>query len=121
MIGTSSIFDEQGSTTMYTVKRIGIRSAIRIGAILSALFVVVPVIVLLVLDGIFKFWGIIVPPELLIRGLASAAFWAAIWGGITAGIVAILYNLSSRYFGGVEIELVAHKPPKSKREQVEID
>jgi hypothetical protein len=96
---------------MYSIKRIGIFSAMKIGGILSALLIVVPIMVFLGLNSIFKFWDVIIPPELLIQGLASTAFWAAIWGGISTGIVAFLYNVSAHFFGGVKVELkMLYKP-----------
>lgn len=90
---------------MYSIKRIGILSAMRMGGILCALLVVVPILVFLGLNGMFKFWDVIIPPEMLIRGLASTAFWSAIWGGITTGVIVFLYNVSAHFFGGVTIEL----------------
>lgn len=90
---------------MYSIKRIGILSAMRIGGILSALIVVVPILVLIALNSIFKFWDIIIPPELLIRGLSNMAFWAAIWGAVTTGVIIFLYNVSAHFFGGVTVEL----------------
>lgn len=90
---------------MYSIKRIGILSAMKIGGILSALLVTVPILIFLGLNSIFKFWDVIIPPELLIQSLASTAFWAAIWGAISTGVIAFLYNLSAHFFGGVEVEL----------------
>jgi len=106
---------------MYTVKRIGILSAIKMGAILSAMVLVVPIVVLLVLNTLFKFWDIIIPPELVVQTLSSLAFWAAIWGGITTGIVVIIYNLSAHFFGGVEVELTLQPPSRKQHEQIDID
>lgn len=106
---------------MYTVKRIGVRSAIKVGAILSAMLVVVPVIIFLILNTLFKLWDIIIPPELLIQGLSSMAFWAAVWGGITAGMVAVIYNVGARFFGGLEVELKLPSAPRKRREQIDIE
>lgn len=102
---------------MYNIKRIGILSAMKVGGIISALLVVVPIVVFLVLNGIFKFWDVIIPPELLLQGLASTAFWAAIWGAISTGVVVFLYNVASHFFGGITVEL---KPlyPVRKDEQI---
>ena len=100
---------------MYTVKRIGLFSAVKIGAILAAMVVIVPIVTLLILNGLFKFWDVIIPPELLIQGLAEIAFWMAIWGGIVTGIVVIIYNVSAYFFGGIEVELKAHQSPRSAR------
>jgi len=106
---------------MYTVKRIGVRSAIKVGAILAAMLVVVPVVIFLVLNGLFKFWDVIIPPELMIQGLSSMAFWAAIWGGITTGMVAIIYNVSAHFFGGLEVELKSPPPPRKRHETIDIE
>ena len=106
---------------MHTIKRIGIFSAIKMGAILSAMLIVVPIVIFLVLNMIFKFWDVIIPPELLIQTLASTAFWAAVWGGISTGVVVIIYNVSAHYFGGIQIELHMQAPPRQHHEQVDID
>lgn len=106
---------------MYTVKRIGVISAIKMGAILSAMIVVVPIVILLVLNNIFKLWDLIIPPELIIQGLSSAAFWAAIWGGIITGVIVIIYNVSSHFFGGVEVELKLQSPPRKHNESIDIE
>jgi hypothetical protein len=106
---------------MYTVKRIGIFSAVKMGAILSAMLVVVPIVILLVLNNIFKFWDVIIPPELLIESLASAAFWSAVWGGLFTGVIVIIYNISARFFGGIKVELHMQPPPRKQHEQVDID
>lgn len=97
---------------MYSIKRIGILSAIKIGGILSALIIVVPIVVFLGLNSIFKFWDVIIPPEMLIQGLASTAFWAAIWGGISTGVVVFLYNVSAHFFGGITVELKRLNPSR---------
>jgi hypothetical protein len=106
---------------MHTVKRIGVISAIKIGGIISAMLVVVPIVIFLVLNGIFRFWDVIIPPELLIQTLASTAFWAAIWGGISTGVVVIIYNVSAHYFGGLQVELHIQPTPRQRHEQVDID
>lgn len=95
---------------MYSIKRIGILSAMKIGGILTALLVVIPVLVFLGLNSIFKFWDVIIPPEMLLRGLASTAFWTAIWGALSTGIVVFLYNVSAHFFGGITVELKALHP-----------
>ena len=100
---------------MYSVKRIGILSAMRIGGILSALMIVVPILILLGLNNIFKFWDVIIPPELLIQGLASTAFWGAIWGALSTGVIVFLYNVSAHFFGGITVEL-KHLHPIHKDE-----
>ena len=104
---------------MYTINRVGIISAFKVGAILSALLAVVPILVLLLLDSLFHLWGISIPPRELIRILANTAFWAAISGGISTAIIAFLYNIGARLFGGLEIEI--RSKSKGKREQVDIE
>lgn len=106
---------------MYTVKRIGVFSAIKMGAILSAMIVVIPVIIFLILNGLFKLWDIIIPPELIIQGLSSMAFWAAIWGGITTGVAVIIYNVGAHFFGGVEVELKLQQPTRKQPESIDIE
>jgi len=105
----------------YTVKRIGFSSAVKIAAVVSAALAVVPLLVLLLLNGIFKFWDVIIPPELLGEVLAGAAFWAALWGGISTGLVVVIYNISAAFFGGIQIELQAQQPPRKPKEQVDIE
>ena len=104
---------------MYTVKRIGVLSAIKVGAIISAMIVVVPIIVLLILNGLFKIF--IIPPELIIQSLASMAFWAAVWGGITTGVIVVIYNVSAHFFGGVQVELKLQQPPRKNHESIDIE
>lgn len=106
---------------MYTLKRIGVFSAIKMGAILSAMLVVVPIVILLVLNSIFQFLDVIIPPEMLIQGLASVAFWSAVWGGISTGIIVIIYNVSAHFFGGIKVELHLQGPPHKPAGQVDID
>lgn len=106
---------------MYTLKRIGIFSAVKIGAILAAVIMVAPIVVFLGLNTLFKFWDVILPPELVIQTLASLAFWSAIWGGVTTGIVVIIYNVSAHFFGGLQVELKLQQPPQKHNESIDID
>jgi len=105
----------------YTVKRIGFSSAVKIAAVVSAALAVVPLLVLRLLNGIFKFWDVIIPPELLGEVLAGAAFWAALWGGISTGLVVVIYNISAAFFGGIKVELQAQQPPRKPKGQVDIE
>lgn len=105
----------------YTLKRIGFVSAVRIAAVVSAAVAVLPIVVLLILNAIFKFLDVIIPPELIGQVLASTALWAAAAGAVSAGIVVVIYNICARYFGGITIELKAERPPRKSKEEVEID
>ena len=58
----------------YTLKSIGFISAVKISAIVSAAVAVVPIIIFLLLNHFFKFWDVVIPPDLVGELLASAAF-----------------------------------------------
>ena len=105
----------------YTVKRIGFSSAVKIAAVVSAALAVVPLLILLLLNGIFKFWDVIIPPELLGEVLASVAFWAALWGGLSTGLVVVIYNISATFFGGIKVELQVQQQPRKPKSQVDIE
>ncbi len=106
---------------MYTVKRVGFSSAVKIAAVVSAAAAVIPIVLFLLLNAIFKFWDVIIPPELLGQALAGAAFWAALWGGISTGLVVIIYNISAAFFGGIQIELQAQSGPRKPKDQIDIE
>lgn len=105
----------------YTVKRIGLLSAVKIAAIASAALAVVPIVLFLLLNALFKFWDVIIPPELIGQALAGAAFWAALWGGVSAGLAVIVYNVSAACFGGIQVELQAQPGPRKSKEQIDIE
>ena len=105
----------------HTLKRIGFASAVKIAAIVSAAAAITPIILLLLLNHIFKFWDIIIPPDVLAPLLILTALWAALAGGISTAIAVIIYNISARCFGGIQIELQAQRPPRKQKEAVEID
>ncbi len=105
----------------YTLKSIGFISAVKISAIVSAAVALVPIVIFLLLNHFFKFWDVVIPPDLVGELLASAAFWAALTGGISTGIVVAIYNISARFFGGIRIELKAQHPPRKAKEEVEIN
>ena len=105
----------------YTLKRIGFVSAVKIAAIVSAALAVLPLVILLLLNAIFKFLDVIIPPELIGQVLASTALWAAAAGAISTAIVVVIYNICAHYFGGITFELEAQRPPRKPNEQVEID
>ena len=105
----------------HTLKRIGFTSAVRIAAIISAAAAVIPILILLLLNAIFKFWDVIFPPELLGQALVGLAIWGALAGGISTGICVILYNIAARCFGGLTFELQAQRPPRKQKAEVDID
>ena len=105
----------------YTLKRIGFVSAVKIAAIVSAAVAVLPIVIFLLLNAIFKFWDIEIPPELIGQVLASTALWAAAAGAISTAIVVVIYNICAHYFGGITFELNAQRPPRKSNEEVEID
>ncbi len=105
----------------YTLKRIGFSSAVKIAAILSAGLAVVPLLLFLLLNAIFKFWDIIIPPELIGQALVAAALWAALSGGISAGLAVVIYNMSAACFGGIKVELQAQPPPRKSKEHIDIE
>lgn len=104
----------------HTLKSIGFISAVKISAIVSAACAVIPIIIFLLLNYLFKFWDVIIPPDVLGPMLAAAAFWAALTGGISTGIVVALYNICAHFFGGIEIKLQAQPPPRKPKAEVDI-
>ncbi|MCY4536931.1 MAG: hypothetical protein OXE52_01735 [Chloroflexi bacterium] len=105
----------------YTLKRIGFISAVRIAAIIAAAVAVLPIVILLLLNAIFKFLDVIIPPEMIGQVLASTALWAAAAGAVSTGIVVVIYNICAHYFGGISFELKAERPPRKSKEEVDID
>ncbi len=106
---------------IYTLKRIGFVSAVKIAAVVSAAVAVLPIVIFLLLNAIFKFLDVIIPPELIGQVLASTALWAAAAGAISTAIVVVIYNICAHYFGGITFELKAQRPPRKPNEEVEID
>ena len=104
----------------YTLNRIGFVSAVRIAAIVSAAVAVLPIIILLALNAIFKFRDVIIPPELIGQVLATTALWAAAAGALSTAVVVVIYNICANYFGGISIELKAQSPPRKNKEEVDI-
>jgi len=105
----------------YTLKRIGFVSAVRIAALVSAAVAVLPIAILLLLNAIFKFLDVIIPPELIGQVLASTALWGAAAGAVSTAIVVIIYNICAHYFGGITFELKAERPPRKSKAEVDID
>ena len=105
----------------HTLKSIGFISAVRISAVVSAACALVPIIIFLLLNHFFKFWDVIIPPDVLAPMLASAAFWAALTGAISTGIVVSIYNICAHFFGGIQLNLEAQRPPRKAKAEVDID
>ncbi len=105
----------------YTLKRIGFVSAVRIAAVVSAAAAVLPIAILLLLNSIFKFLDLIIPPEIIGQVLASVALWAAAAGAVSTAITVLIYNICAHYFGGISFELKAERPPRKSKEEVDID
>lgn len=105
----------------YTLKRIGFVSAVRIAAIVSAAAAVLPIAILLLLNAIFKFLDVIIPPELIGQVLASTALWGAAAGAISTAIVVLIYNICAHYFGGITLELIPQRPPRKSKDEVDIE
>ncbi len=105
----------------YTLKRIGFVSAVKISALVSAAAAALPIALLLLLNAIFKFLDLIIPPELIGQVLASTALWGAAAGAVSTATVVVIYNICAHYFGGVTLELVAERPPRKSKAEVDID
>ena len=90
----------------YTLKRIGFVSAVKIAAIVSAAVAVLPIVIFLLLNAIFKFWDIEIPPD-----LQSVPCWHRLPSGplpaapSPLAIVVVIYNICAHYFGGITFEV----------------
>jgi outer membrane lipoprotein SlyB len=120
---------------MVTVKRIGVASAMKVGALLYALLFTVFGLFILGFQSIAisaltnainqsSPRGALSGGGLLAGGLAAfcifyvmGVVFAAITGGIGGAVTAFLYNLVANWVGGVEIEL-SSGGEKPKREVV---
>ncbi len=105
----------------YTLKRIGFMSAVKIAAIVSAAAAIIPIALLVLLNYVFKFWDITIPPDVLGPMLAQTALIAALAGGISTALTVSLYNVCAPLFGGITLELKAQYPPRKQKEDVDID
>lgn len=105
----------------YTLKRIGFLSAVKIAAIISAAAAILPIILLLLLNAVFEFLDIEIPPDALGPLLAQIALWAAVAGGVSTALTVSIYNVCAPFVGGVTVELKAQHPPRKQKEDVEID
>ncbi len=105
----------------YTLKRIGFMSAVKIAAIISAAAAVLPIILLLLLNAVFKFLDIEIPPDVLGPMLAQTALIAAVLGGVSTALTVSLYNVCAPIFGGITFELKAQHPPRKSKGEDDID
>lgn len=105
----------------YTLKRIGFLSAVKISALVSAAAAVLPILLLIALNGFFSFWDIQIPLDVLAPILAQIAMLAALAGGLSTALAVSIYNVCAPVFGGITFELKAHHPPRKPKETVGID
>ena len=100
----------------YTLKRIGFLSAVKIAAIISAAAAVLPIILLLLLNAVFKFLDIEIPPDVLGPLLAQTALLSqAVLGGVSTALTVSIYNVCAPIFGGITLELKAQRPPRKSQ------
>jgi hypothetical protein len=104
-----------------TLKRIGFLSAVKIAAVVSAAAAVLPIVLLVALNAVFKFLDVEIPLDLLGPVLAQIALWAAVAGGISTALTVSLYNVCAPIFGGITLELKAEQPPRKQKEDVDIE
>ena len=105
----------------YTLKRIGFMSAVKIAAIVSAAAAIIPIALFLLLNHFFKFWDVVIPPDVLGPMLAQTALMAAIAGGISTALTVSIYNVCAPIFGGIKLELNPQYPPRKQKEEVDIN
>ncbi len=105
----------------YTLKRIGFLSAVKIAAIISAAAAVLPIILLLLLNAVFKFLDIEISSDVLGPLLAQTALIAAVLGGVSTALTVSIYNVCAPIFGGITLELKAQRPPCKAKKDVDID
>ena len=105
----------------YTLKHIGFASAVRIAAIIAAASAVIPILLLVLLNSVFKFLDIDIPPDVLGPMLAQAAFWAALVGGVSTALTVSLYNVCAPIIGGITVELKPQYPPRKQKDEVEVN
>lgn len=105
----------------YTLKRIGFLSAVKIAVVVSAAAAVLPIVLLVALNAIFKFLDVDIPLDALGPMLAQIALWASIAGGISTALTVSIYNVCAPLFGGITLELKAQRPPRKQKEDIEID
>ncbi|MCY3575397.1 MAG: hypothetical protein OXG92_01385 [Chloroflexi bacterium] len=99
----------------HTITRIGFVSTVKIAAIVSALAAALPVGLLLLLNNLFQFWDVYVPPDALAPLLAQMAVLGALAGGISTALTVMIYNFCAPIFGGVTLHLKAQHPPRKRK------
>ena len=105
----------------YTLKRIGFLSAVKIAAVVSAAAAVLPILLLVLLNAIFKLIPVDIPLDVLGPMLAQIALWAAVAGGVSTALTVSIYNICAPVFGGITLELKAQQPPRKQKEEVDIN
>ncbi len=103
----------------HTITRIGFASTVKIAAVVSALAAALPVGLLLLLNNLFQFWDVIVPPDVLAPLLAQMALLGAVAGGISTALTVVIYNLCAPVFGGVTLHLKPQQPPRKQKGDVD--
>lgn len=111
-IGSASTFS--GRPVMQRIRRIGVGSAFKIGAVLSALLFAVFGIFFLVLPGLFgatifgAFFGRQGGAGVLVASLIGYVLGTVCYGligGVFMALYAWLYNLVAGWVGGLRIEM----------------
>jgi hypothetical protein len=118
---------------MFTIRRIGIASAFRVGLVGGAVMAAITGLLFILLQGLFlSFIGSLLELAMLDSTSGSvgmsgsgdfggvlAAFslatacifyvvmivFSAVFGGISGALIAFVYNLTARWIGGLEIEM----------------
>jgi hypothetical protein len=118
---------------MFTIRRIGIASAFRVGLVGGAVMAAITGLLFILLQGLFlSFIGSLLELAMLDSAPGSvgmsgsgdfggvlAAFslatacifyvvmivFSAVFGGISGALIAFVYNLTARWIGGLEIEM----------------
>ena len=73
-----------------------------------------PIILLLLLNAVFKFLDIEIPPDVLGPLLAQTALIAGVLGGVSTALTVSIYNVCAPIFGGITLELKARAPAAEK-------
>jgi hypothetical protein len=116
-----------------TIRRIGVGSAFRVGALLSALLSLIVGLPIALMQGLFvttivSSAGLNARDVLPLFGgstLGIVCFWvgsvvaAGLFGGVFAAISALLYNWVAGWIGGLEVELA--QPDDAAAVEREID
>ncbi len=105
----------------YTLNRIGFVSAVKIAAIIAAAAAVLPILLLILLNAIFKFWDIEIPPDVLAPMLAQTAMIAATLGAVSTALTVSIYNICAPIMGGISVELKPQRPSRKQKDEVDID